>query len=190
MKKTAILIFLVLFALFPLHIALAATSTDSDFETGKEVIVQVGSKEFQINGREHMMDAEPFNFKGRVYAPMDFFGLAFSTVARDASWHVGTDLINLVVPAQGDRFLALTMKPGSNQLVIDYSNDEEDSKILPFTYGKTITMDVTPVEKRGQIYLPLRWVAEACDYTVTWDRSAKGERVLLSAGFVFTQLSC
>lgn len=176
MKKLIILICVALLTLVPLsNNVLANTSGD----TSNEVVFQPGNNKYQINEQEFTMDTAPFIAGGRIYVPVDFLGYALGTGDEHVNWRVGTGEVNLVIPVPDNSFLEIKMQNESNQLVIDYLNNEADKKTLEVTHSKTVSMDVTPLVKEGQVYLPVRWVAEACGFTVAWDGSA--QRVLLSA---------
>lgn len=175
MKKLMILICAALLALMPQTGALAGTTTD----TAHAITLQPGNKQYQINQQEFTMPAVPFSSQGRIYVPVDFLGSALGTGDQDVNWRVGTDEISLVVPARAGDLLEIKLQPHGNQLVIDYLKQQTGAQALEVTHSKTITMDVTPLVQEGQFYLPVRWVAQACGYTVTWDSNT--QRALLAA---------
>ncbi|NLJ99991.1 MAG: DUF4163 domain-containing protein [Clostridia bacterium] len=183
MKRAIILICTILLTLIIPGFALADVNPGTDTAASHKVYLETGSKEYSTGGEKHTMSAIPFNYNGRIYVPVDFLAQALAVEGRDVNWHVDTDRIHLTVPALGNSYISLTMKPGSDQLTIDRAVGKNDKPDLPFVYDKTIQMDVEPYEKEGQIYLPLRWVAEACDFTVAWSMDSHGEKVLLTTAW-------
>ena len=177
MKKMMILICAALFVLTIFSSALANPAADTG--TGAEIVLQPGNNQYQVNAQGFTMPAVPFNADGRVFVPVDFLGSILGTAGDPASWRVGSDEISFVVPAPDSSLLEIKMQAESDLLVVNYLNNGTGKQAAETKRSKTISMDVTPLLKEGQIYLPVRWVAEACGFTVAWDSSA--QKVLLTA---------
>ncbi len=179
MKKMKILISTVLFILILFSSALANPPADVDAGTVAEITLQPGNKQYRVNAQELTMSTVPFNTDGRIFVPVDFLGSVLGTTDEPIHWRVGSGEIDLVVPARGSDFLEIKLQAENNLLLVNYLNNGSDSGAREIAPSKTIIMDVTPLLKEGQIYLPVRWVAEACGFTVAWDSST--QRVLLTA---------
>ncbi|MGI5882107.1 MAG: stalk domain-containing protein [Dethiobacteria bacterium] len=178
MKKAMIMIgIVVLFAC----ISLSGAQANLAAESINKIILQPDSKQYWVNAEEFAMSVPPFKSDGRIFVPLDFLGSVLGTDDNQTSWRVSSGEVDLLVPTPEGGFVEMKMQNASHQLALIYLHNEMEKPGMDAGYSKIITMDVTPLIREGQIYLPLRWVAEACGFKVTWDNSAQ-RALLISPG--------
>ncbi|AEG58963.1 stalk domain-containing protein [Desulforamulus ruminis] len=107
----------------------------------------VGQNSYNADGQIKQMDAATFIEHDRTYVPVRFLGYALGVSSEGIKWQDPSAIL-----AMGDTTITLTM--GSRQYQVN---------------GQTQSMDVTPINRNGRIYLPARFVAEAFGYEVGWD---------------------
>jgi hypothetical protein len=111
---------------------------------------------YTVDGIEQNMDAAAFLENGRTYVPVRFLANSLGIADNDIGWDGANQTATLTMP--GHNPVTVTMRVGSNDLIIG---------------GKISAMDVTPLLRKGRVYLPARFVAEAFGYEVGWDESAQ-----------------
>jgi hypothetical protein len=172
MKKAMIMIGVaVLFAC----ISLSDAQANPAVESINKITLQPDRKQYQLNAEEFAMSVPPFKSDGRIFVPLDFLGSVLGTDDSRASWRVSSGEVDLLVPTPEGGFVEMKMQNASHQLALTYSylHNEMEKPGMDAGHSKIITMDVTPLVREGQIYLPLRWVAEACGFKVTWDSATR-----------------
>lgn len=160
MKKLMVLMGALFLAMTLCGSALAAPT--------EKVVFQPGNNKYIINDTELTMDAVPFIADGRTYVPVRFLAGSLGAEDKLIGWDKSKGAVSLVF--RGDNNIEVKMQTESRQLVINYLGAEA----IEVLSSKTMPMDVTPVLRDGRIYLPARWVAEACGFTVEWDSNYQG----------------
>ncbi|MFZ5643284.1 MAG: stalk domain-containing protein [Bacillota bacterium] len=97
------------------------------------------------------MDAAPFLEKGRAFVPVRYLALALGVPEDKITWSPSSGTVTLV-----KEHTTITMAPGGNVM---YINDQP------------VTMDVSPIIKKGRVYLPAKFIAQALGYSIEWDNS-------------------
>ena len=133
-----------------------------------KIVFQSGNNKYIINNTELTMDAVPFVADGRTYVPVRFLARALGADDKLIGWDESAGTVSLVF--RGDKNIEIIMQTESHQLVINHL----DAEAIEVLNSKPVPMDVTPVLQDGRIYLPARWVAEACGFTVEWDSNYQG----------------
>ncbi len=114
-----------------------------------QAIFIVDSQSYIINGSVFQMDAVPFVEQDRVLIPLRYLVHA-----------LGLDEKNVVWDTSG-RSVELRSADKKIKLIVDnrtyYVND------------KSYRMDIAPVLKDDQVFLPARWVVEALGYSTGWN---------------------
>lgn len=109
-----------------------------------------GDVKIRIDGIDLQFDPAPYIAPpGRTMVPMR--GL-FETLGAEVAWHAETQTI---LAHRGDREIQLQI--GSKEAIVD---------------GVARPMDVAPVLMQERTYVPLRFVAEALNASVSWDPRA------------------
>lgn len=111
----------------------------------------VGQNSYTADGQVKQMDATTFVENGRTYVPIRYLGYALGVDGENIGWQDPNATLVL-----GDTTVRLTM--GSKQYQVN---------------GQSHTMDVTPINRSGRIYLPARFVAESFGYEVGWDNAKR-----------------
>lgn len=96
------------------------------------------------------MDAAPFLLEGRFFVPVRYTGLVCGIENKNISYDSSSRTVSLVA----DDGTNITMTIGKKEINVS---------------GKNEAMDVTPVVVQGRVYLPIRYIAEALNRTVSWD---------------------
>ncbi|KAF1085505.1 Anti-sigma-V factor RsiV [Sporotomaculum syntrophicum] len=167
MKKLMMLAGILLLTLILPGSALAAPA--------EKVVFHTGNNKYLVNSTELTMDAAPFIADGRTYVPVRFLAGALGAEDEFIKWDQSTGTVSLIF--QGDNNIGIGLETGSRQLVINYL----DAEAVEVLESKKVLMDVTPVLRDGRIYLPARWVAEACGYKVEWDSNTQSVLVYAPA---------
>jgi hypothetical protein len=116
------------------------------------IIFVIGLNNYTVDGLEQNMDAAAFLENGRTYVPVRFMANSLGMADGEISWDGASQTVTLT-PRDYNQ-AAVVMRVGSNDLVAG---------------GKSMIMDVTPLLKKGRVYLPARFVAEAFGYEVGWN---------------------
>ncbi len=149
MRKFLILISaLVIFSVYP---------QASPAATLNKTIFVVGSKGFTVNNAVYQMAAAPYLDGGRVMTPYQGVAAAFGIEQKNILWDSRTNTMKIHTDIHELEFIV-----GEKVL---YVND------------RPLQMDVPPAVRDGQIFLPVKWVAEALGYALAWD--AKSLSILL-----------
>ncbi len=129
----------------------------------EKITFQPEKNKYTIDDTEFTMDAVPFISKGRIYVPIRFLADALGIDNKLITWDKSTGKV--IIPFRGDNHLDIVLQTGSRQLIINYLNSDSNTLFQ----SKAVPMDTEPVIQNGRIYLPARWVAEACGFNVEWD---------------------
>ncbi|TYO93294.1 stalk domain-containing protein [Desulfallas thermosapovorans] len=140
----------------------------------EKVVFYPGDNKYIANGSELTMDAVPFVAGGRAYVPVRFLAGALGAEDNLTGWDTSKGTVSIAL--RGDKNMDITLQAGSRQLVINYLNGQAGEVLNK----KAVSMDVTPVLRDGRIYLPARWIAEACGFAVEWDIDARSVLVYAS----------
>ncbi|MGD8188757.1 copper amine oxidase N-terminal domain-containing protein [Brevibacillus ginsengisoli] len=103
-----------------------------------------------VNGEEPKFDVKPFVEKGRAMVPIRAISAALKA---DVKWDPTT---RTVVITRGDNTITLYL-------------DKKEASVG----DKTVTLDATPVIKKGRLFLPLRFVSENLQATVNYQEEGK-----------------
>ncbi len=133
----------------------------------EKIVFYPGNSKYIINDTELTMDAMPFIIGGRTYLPVKFLTSVLGAEDKLTFWDKPTGTVSLYF--RGNKNVDIILHMGSQQLEINYL-DAETNKVLN---SKTAFMDVMPVLRDGLLYLPARWVAEACGFAVKWDSNTQ-----------------
>lgn len=155
---------MVLFGALLLTITLSGSVLATPAE---KVVFQPGINKYIINDTESIMDAVPFIAEGRTYVPVRYLANALGAEDKLIGWDKSTGTVSLAF--RGDNNIDIILQTGSRQLVANYLNNET----IEVLNSTKVSMDVTPVLRDGRIYLPARWVAEACGFAVEWDSNTQ-----------------
>ena len=157
MKK---IIMLTCIAFLALNLFVTAASAAT-----KSVLFQPGEYNYTLNDRKLTMDAAPFTKDGRTYIPLRFLAHSLGVDNKTISWDRSTGTASLVY--QGDSNMEIKVQAGQHQLIINYL----DNEALEVMNSDKSQMDVAPLVKEGRVFLPARWVAQACGYSVQWNQN-------------------
>lgn len=113
----------------------------------------INQKNYNVNGSQFKMDVTPFIENNRVYVPVRFLANSLGIHGDDIEW----DAEKQTVILQGD---GIVIKLAIDNKTI-YTNEQPRS------------MDVSPLNKEGRVFLPARWVAVALGYEVKWDSTVQ-----------------
>ncbi|OPX90057.1 MAG: D-alanyl-D-alanine carboxypeptidase [Pelotomaculum sp. PtaB.Bin104] len=116
-------------------------------------VFQLGSDKYSVNSQEQVMDTISFLHNNRVFVPVRYLAYACGIGDQDILWDPGTQTITLKLNNK-----RLLLQAGSSQLVIN---------------RRPVDMDTAPLMMADRVFLPARWIAEACNYQVEWDQNSK-----------------
>jgi YVTN family beta-propeller protein len=119
-------------------------------EVQKSISFTVGQNSYTANGQSLAMDAAPLIAGGRLLAPVRYLADA---LGAQTTWDATRRTVSIL---RGNTALELAI--GSAAL-----NDN----------GRVGWMDTAPVIINGRTYFPIRYIAEAFGYTVSWDASSQ-----------------
>lgn len=140
----------------------------------EKAVFYPGDNKYIVNDSELTMDAVPFVAGGRAYVPVRFLAGALGAEDNLTRWDTSTGTVSIAL--RGNKDIDITLQAGSRQMAINYLEAQTDEVINK----KTVSMDITPVLRDGRIYLPARWVAEACGFVVEWDSDTRSILVYAS----------
>ncbi|NLI12459.1 stalk domain-containing protein [Pelotomaculum propionicicum] len=120
------------------------------------VVFIIGLSNYTVDGLEKNMDAAAFLENGRTYVPVRFLANSLGIADSDIGWDGASQTATLTMT--GYNPVTVSMRVGSNDLIVG---------------EKMSVMDVTPLLRKGRVYLPARFVAEAFGYGAGWDESAQ-----------------
>ncbi|MTI85465.1 MAG: DUF3298 domain-containing protein [Firmicutes bacterium] len=146
--------------LFTLHLFAAAASAAT-----AGALFRPGEYNYILNDQKLSMDVAPFTEDGRIYIPVRFLAHSLGMADKTISWDKSTGTVSLIY--QGDSNMEIKVQTGQRQLVINYLDDEA----LKVIGSENSQMDVAPLIKKGRVFLPARWVAQACGFSVQWDKT-------------------
>ncbi|MDD4802133.1 MAG: stalk domain-containing protein [Syntrophomonas sp.] len=129
--------------------------------------------ELYENGQKQVLeaDAAPFAENGRIYVPLRHLALSLEIPASSILWEPSSQAVTLA-----SNGVEISLALGKN---IIYINNEE------------YAMDVVSVSKPpGRIFLPARYIAEAFDYSVTWDQQEQAVIITRTANTVYITQQC
>ncbi|MGD0153280.1 MAG: copper amine oxidase N-terminal domain-containing protein [Thermacetogeniaceae bacterium] len=112
-------------------------------------VFSIGSRTYNIDGRDQSMDVAPYIESGRTYLPVRYIASAVGVTLADISWN---GLSRQVVITKGDRRIQLTV--GSKTMILN---------------GVPVQMDVAPELPQGRIMLPVRFLAQALGIDLSWN---------------------
>jgi len=126
------------------------------FEKLGQLLEATGSTEVKtfVDGKLVQSDVAPFIQNGRALVPVRAIS---SALKADVQWDAKT---RTVIIKRGDRTITLYL----------------DKKVA-IVNGKTVTLDIAPIVKKGRTFLPLRFVSEQLKAEVAWQ--AKGKIVII-----------
>jgi N-acetylmuramoyl-L-alanine amidase len=110
----------------------------------------MGQNSYTTSGQSFTMDAAPFIVDGRALVPVRYLATA---IGATTAWDNATQTVTV---ASGSTTISVII--GSAILTVN---------------GQSSQMDVAPVIRGGRPYLPIRYIAEFFDYTVSWNAAAK-----------------
>lgn len=145
---------LVFFPLMALIFLFPQTSLAFAFN---KVIFMAGDKNYVVNNVVQQMSAAPYLDDGRFLVPYKEAAAALGVDEDNIFWDDDTRTIEI----------------HSTDLILKFSIDDKTIYIN----GVPRLMEAAPVNREGQIFLPLKWLAEALGYTVDW--KANWQAVLL-----------
>jgi sugar lactone lactonase YvrE len=125
-------------------------------------IFTVGRPSYALGRQTYSMDAVPFISNGRLLVPVRF--LADALGAR-TDWDPAKQQATITRVTRGFIVLELTIGSAVMESTSGYGNTAGT--------GKTIQMDMAPVIVNGRTYLPVRYVAEAFGFDVSWGAAAQ-----------------
>ncbi|NGQ94510.1 copper amine oxidase N-terminal domain-containing protein [Brevibacillus sp. SYP-B805] len=117
-----------------------------------QLLEATGSTEVKafVDGRLVQSDVAPFVQGGRALVPVRAIS---SALKADVKWDAKT---RTVVITRGERSITLYL-------------DKKEATVD----GKTITLDIAPVLKKGRVFLPLRFISEQLKAKVEWQAEGK-----------------
>lgn len=118
-----------------------------------KALFQINNNKYTINDNQQTMDGVPFVSNGRAYLPIRYLAYACGLVDNGIKWDQNSGTIALV---NENTNISLTL--GSVRLNVS---------------GNYTSMDVTPLDVNGRIYIPARWIAQAYGYDVDWDQTTQ-----------------
>lgn len=138
-------------------VLLALCPPASSASTLNQIIFVVGGMDYTVNNSVYQMAAAPYLENGRVLAPYKAAAKAFGIDEKNILWDSRKKTIEIHTFDIDLEFTA-----GEKVFYVD---------------GKPRRMDVAPAMKEGQIFLPVKCMAEALGYSVAWD--GKSQSILL-----------
>jgi len=128
------------------------TNAKEDFKKLGELYEKTGKTEVKafVNGKQPEFDVPPFIEKGRTLVPIRAISAALKA---DVKWEAAT---RTVVITRGEQSITLYL-------------DKKEALVN----GKTVTLETLPVIKKGRVFLPLRFVSEQLNASVTWQQEGK-----------------
>ena len=126
----------------------ATTTTVSEATSTTNFVV--GNDVYTSGGQQFTMDAQPHISEGHALIPVRYLADA---LGAQTSWDANTQEITIT---KGNVDIELTI--GSTTLTVN---------------GKALLMDSAPVIKNGRTYLPVRYLAEALGYDISWDAATQ-----------------
>lgn len=174
MKKSSIIIFLMLSILFSLNVCYANENIDVLLNKGLKITFNDEIQEFKnVNG----VKVYPISYQGTTYLPIRSISSLFKT---EIKWDETTNSIYLgegkLDTISSNKIEEFTAEPNENIEVI--LNQEitiyYNGKIQKFTDVKNNT--VYPLSHNGTTYLPVRAVSNLFNLKINWD----GEKNLVS----------
>ncbi len=128
----------------------------TEFKKLGELLEATGSTEVTafVDGKKVEADVAPFVQGGRALVPVRAIS---SALKAEVNWDAKT---RTVVITRGEK--AITLYLDKKEATVD---------------GKTITLDIAPVLKKGRVFLPLRFVSEQLNAEVEWQ--SKGKIVII-----------
>jgi DNA-binding beta-propeller fold protein YncE len=119
-------------------------------EVQKSISFTVGQNSYTANGQSLAMDAAPLIAGGRLLAPVRYLADA---LGAQTTWDATRRTVSIL---RGNTALELAISSAA-------LNDN----------GRVGWMDTAPVIINGRTYFPIRYIAEAFGYTVSWDASSQ-----------------
>jgi hypothetical protein len=120
--------------------------------TLNKVVFVVGCKDYSVNGSVYQMNETPYVEKGRLLAPYKNTAQALGIDDKDVFWDPRKNTVEIRIPYQNLKFTV-------------------GDKIF-YCGGESQQMDVAPSIREGQLYLPVKWLAEVLGYSVGWDATS------------------
>ncbi|NLJ76972.1 MAG: hypothetical protein GX325_06925 [Peptococcaceae bacterium] len=130
--------------------------TSSAAALNKAIFI-AGDKNYVINNAIHQASTAPYLVDGRFLAPY-----------KEAAAVLGIDENNVFWDTN-----ARTIEIHSANLELKFTIGDKTI----YVNGVPRSMDAAPVDREGQVFLPLKWLAEALGYAVDWE--ARWQAVLL-----------
>jgi hypothetical protein len=124
----------------------------SPFVKVGKLLEATGSKDIHafVDGKLVKSDVAPFIQNGRALVPVRAISAALKA---DVKWDAQT---RTVVITRGELSITLYL-------------DKKEAKVK----GKKVLLDTVPVLKKGRVFLPLRFVSEQLNASVTWQPEGK-----------------
>ncbi|MFY0544237.1 stalk domain-containing protein [Brevibacillus sp. H7] len=112
----------------------------------------IGSTEIKafVDGKLVVADVTPFVQGGRALVPVRAIS---SALKADVKWDAETRTVTIT---RGDQIITLYL-------------DKKEATVN----GKTISLDIAPVLKKGRVFLPLRFISEHLNADVDWQSEGK-----------------
>ena len=133
---------------------------DSRGETVCELVFAPDEYEAFFNGDPVAMDSAPYIEQNAMMVPFRLIGEA---LGASISWDPATREVSFRRPSDGK---CIVLRTGDTSAVVD---------------GKITTMNVPPAIRDGRTFVPLRFVSENMDATVSWDGVKRTASVLYSS---------
>jgi serine protease Do len=134
--------------------ALSVESVAAASVASKAVAVSVQQLQVIVDGKKLSLSAGAYAEKGVTFVPMrDIFTALGATV----TWEGKTETI---IGRKGNR--SISLKVGMKQAVIN---------------GKTVKLDSPAVVRKGVTFVPVRFISEALNAKVKWDKAANAVRI-------------
>jgi len=166
--KRVIMLTCIVFLAFNSFVTATPAATESAF-------FQPGEYNYTFNEQKLTMDVAPFIENSRIYIPVRYLAHSLGMADKKIDWDKSTKTATLIY--QGDSNMEIKVQTGERQLVLNYL-DNEAVKVIG---SEKSPMDVAPLIKEGRVFLPARWIAEACGFSVQWDK-ATDSVMIISAG--------
>ncbi|MDF9407390.1 VanW family protein [Pelotomaculum isophthalicicum JI] len=142
MKRCGLIILMCLSLLF-ISIGMASAAPKN------QAVFVANSQGYMLNGSVFQMDAAPFTVQDRVLVPLRYLAYALELDEKNVIWDPYGKSVEL---RTADKKIKLVVN--SYTLLVN---------------EKSYKMDVAPVLKDNQVFLPAKWVAEELGYSIGWD---------------------
>lgn len=117
----------------------------------REIQIKVNSNYMSVNGSFQYMDTNAFSdANNRLMIPVSFVANAFGVTSVD--WNKNTRVVTII---DGTKTVTLTI--GSRVIIVD---------------GVPVQMDTEAIIKDNRTFIPLRYLAEALGFRVSWDQNS------------------